>query len=453
MTFVGLVYLNNSKTIHMGLAYISAVLKQHGHRVVLFDTAFVSDYEILNAVISDSLDVLMFSVHSIEYHHAVYLSSLIKKVKPGIIVLFGGWHILVDPEDVISNDSVDMICLGEGEYAALDVADNPSRTDIPNIWCKKDGLIIKNDVRPLGNIDDLPYPDRDIFHRECLQDNNGLFHFSTMRGCPYSCNFCCNYKIVDLYKNNGCKYIRFRSIKNVIQEMLMVKKKYHPKEFFFTDEMFLTDHKRVKEFCKAYQENNIGVPFGFMARVEHINEELLKILKDVGCKRIHFGIESGNEELRKKYLNRKMNNEQIINAFDLCKKHGILTASFNMIGLPFETKQTINDTFNLNQRCNPTAFQITILYPFIGTKIRDIYKENNLLNLSKEKKNKNNNYYCSYITKNNNLSYSYIKHQQIYMNLFFNYSKIYAKIALYLPVFLLNKYNASITLFYRMVGK
>jgi radical SAM superfamily enzyme YgiQ (UPF0313 family) len=344
--------------------------------------------------------------------------------------------------------------MGEGEYAALDVADNVDKldyiSDIPNIWFKRNGEVIRNPVRPLGDLDALPFPDREIFNRECLEDRNGLFHFSTMRGCPFQCSFCCNYKMLELYKDAGCDYIRTRSIDDCIAEMVVCKERYHPREFFFTDEMFLTNYDRVKEFCLKYRNSGLGIPFGFMARPERITDEILCVLKDAGCVRIHMGIESGNEELRKRYLNRHMSNDVIIRAFDLCRKHGILTASFNMIGLPFETKDTINDTFMLNKRCDPTVFQITILYPFIGTKIRELYRENGLLDADKESLEKSNSYYDSYITRNDVVSFSYLKHQQVFMNLFFNHSKFFARVSLFLPSYLLRVYGFGVSWFYRL---
>lgn len=452
MASVGLIYLNKNKTIHMGLAHISAVLKQNGHKVAMFDTVFMSDKEISEKIENSDIQIAMFSVNSMEYVHAVNLSNRIKKCKPDVYTLFGGWHILIDPDDVIKNDSVDMICLGEGEYAALDVADNVEKldsiTDIPNIWFKRDDKIIKNQVRELADLDELPYPDRDVFPMEYLADN-GLFLFSTTRGCPYRCSYCCNYKMVDLYKEVGCRYLRHRNIQSCIDEMLYLKGRYDIQEFFFIDEMFLTNQKRVKDFCEAYVKNDIGISFGFMARVEYINEEIMKILKDAGCSRIHFGIESGNEEIRKKYLNRQMTNEQIINAFQLCKKYGVRTVSFNMIGHPFETKETIKDTFDLNRKCEPSGFQMSIMYPFVGTKIRDIFKESGLFDSSKELEDKKHTYHESYITKNNNVSFSYMKHQQTYMRLFFTHSKLFAKLSLFLPVFLLDKYIYGISLFYK----
>ena len=449
MTSVGLVYLNKSKTIHMGLAYISAVLKQHGHIVTLYDTAFMSDTEITGDINFSDIKIVMFSVHSIEYQHALRLSNDIKKLNPSIYILWGGWHVLVDPDGSINNECVDMVCVGEGEYAALDVVDNVDRlghvSDIPNIWFKRDGEVIRNPVRPLGDLDALPFPDREIFNRDCLEDRNGLFHFSTMRGCPFQCSFCCNYKMLELYKAAGCNYIRTRSIDSVIEEMMYLVLKYSPREFFFTDEMFLNDYEHVREFCRKYKENHVGVPFGFMARPERVTDEILCVLKDAGCVRIHMGIESGNEELRKRYLNRHMSNDVIIRAFDLCKKHGILTASFNMIGLPFETKDTINDTFMLNKRCSPTVFQITILYPFIGTKIRELYRVNGLLDEAKESLEMSNSYYDSYITRNDAVSFSYLKHQQVFMNLFFNYSEFFARVSLFLPSCLLRVYGFGVS--------
>lgn len=453
MTSVGLVYLNNSKTIHMGLAYISAVLKQHNHKVVLFDSAFTPVETIVKEISNSDIQIVMFSVHSIVYNQAIGISKKLKQVKPDIKILFGGWHVLIDPENVISNDSVDIICIGEGEYASLDIANDLNRIDIPNLWFKKNSKIIKNPIRMLENIDNLPEPDRDLFNPSCLSDSSGLFHFLTMRGCPYRCSFCCNYKMIDIYKKIGCSYIRFRSINSCIDEMKIVKKRYHPNEFFFTDEMFLTNHKRVKEFCKKYVENNINIPFGFMARVEHINNNILKVLKNAGCKRIHFGVESGNELFRKMFLNRYMSNKQIIDAFDLCHKHGIFTASFNMIGIPYETKKTINDTFELNKRIKPAIFQVSILYPFIGTKIRNIYKNNNLLNEYKEKTSDINNYYSNCITYSPFVSFSYIKHMQVFMNLYFNYSKFFAELSRFIPFFMLDKYNYGVALLNKVMHR
>jgi len=443
MAKIGLVYLNDEPQLSMGLGYISAVLKKGGHSVVLWDTYYKKDEEVSKDMINSNIQMAMFSVHTLSYDRALTIANAVKKKRPDIKILFGGWHSVIDPEGMLKEDSVDMVCVGEGEYAALDVANDIDATgfknvgDIFNIYSKSNGTVIKNLPRKLGSLDDLPILDRDIFNTNSLMDRDGKFFFSTGRGCPYYCSYCCNKKMVKMYSDIDSPYVRLRSVENCIEELQMIKEKYNPTELFFTDEMFLISERRVLDFCKAYKEAKIGIPFGFMARVEKMNNEIAQALKEAGCIRIHFGIESGNEELRRKYLNREMTNEEIITAFDICRKYGIKTASFNMIGLPFETKQTIKDTFDINKRCNPDAFQISILFPFPGTEIRETYRKNDMLNLDKTKSG---DLYDTYITKNKNISFPYIKHQQVFMELYFNYSKFFAHLSKIVPTGMLRKY-------------
>jgi len=451
MVSVGFVYMNSGPQLSMGVAYISAMLKKHGHKVTLWDTYYTTDKDIINQIVNSDAEIIMVSTNSLSFNHAVSITRGIKKERPDIPIFAGGWHTIVDPDEMINEPSIDLVCIGEGEYAALDVVNDirnglKNVSKIPNIWCKKNGNIIKNRPRPLSNIDDLPFPDRDIFNPLSLMDRDGKFFFSTERGCPYNCSYCCNRKMIELYSEVGSSYVRFRSVEKCMEELKQIKKRWNPKEIFFIDEMFLISEERVKDFCKAYIREKIGIPFGFMARVEKINDGIAKILKEAGCCRIHFGIECGNEEMRKKYLNRIMTNEQIINAFDVCKKFGIKTASFNMIGLPFETKETIRDTFEINKRCQPDSFQVTILYPFKGTKIYDTFKKNDMLDLTARMEET---YYDSYITKNPNLSFSYLKHQQVFMELYFNYSKFFAHLSKIVPLGMLNFYMRGVSFIYK----
>ncbi|MBU3897278.1 MAG: B12-binding domain-containing radical SAM protein [Nanoarchaeota archaeon] len=443
MAKIGLVYISDESQISMGLAYISAVLKQGGHSVVLWDDYYIKEKGIVNEIIKSDAQIVMFSVHTLAYQRILEMSKQVKSKRPDIIILFGGWHSVIDPEGMINEPSIDLVCVGEGEYAALDVANDFDKTGlknadkIANIWSKKDGIITRNPSRKLGSLDDLPFPDRDIFNKSSLIDRDGRFYFSTGRGCPHNCTYCCNKKMVDLYKSCDSPYVRLRSINKCMEEFRTIKEKYNPPQIIFTDEQFLISENRTKEFCKVYIENNIKIPFSFMARVEKITDEVAKALKEAGCTRIFFGIESGNDELRRKYLNRYMTNEQIINAFDICRKHGIETCSFNMIGLPFETKKTIRDTFELNKRCNPDLFQISIVYPFPATEMRDIYKKYDMID---ESKDKGRNIFNTYILKNTEVSFSYIKHQQIFMQLYFSHYKILSHISKIIPANLLNQY-------------
>jgi radical SAM superfamily enzyme YgiQ (UPF0313 family) len=106
-------------------------------------------------------------------------------------------------------------------------------------------------------------------------------------------------------------------------------------------------------------------------RVNFINEEFIKLLRAVGCYRVLIGIESGNEYIRNEIMNRKMSNKQIINAFNIIRKYGLLTNAINIIGIPYETENMIWDTIKLNRKVRPTFSSVNIFYPYKGTRLGD----------------------------------------------------------------------------------
>jgi radical SAM superfamily enzyme YgiQ (UPF0313 family) len=174
-------------------------------------------------------------------------------------------------------------------------------------------------------------------------------------------------------------YARAKSPDVVIKELLYLKKKFRGiKTVLFYDELFILNKQRVKELSKKYREK-ISLPFECSVRADLCDEETIKSLKEMGCGRVNIAIESGDEELRHKVLNKKITNRQIINAFALCNKHGIQTMSLNMIGLPNETPEQIEKTIRLNQAVRPYSVQVSVFTPFNGTSIYDYCKEQGLL--------------------------------------------------------------------------
>jgi radical SAM superfamily enzyme YgiQ (UPF0313 family) len=180
-----------------------------------------------------------------------------------------------------------------------------------------------------------------------------------------------------MYKGKG-KPVRFRMIERVVEEMREARRKYNPPGFFIDDETILARKKDLREFCALYKQE-IGLPFRCMARADQADGDTLKALKDAGCVSVHFGIESGNEHIRRDILRRNMSDETIVNAFRMARETGLKTHSFNIIGLPNETLDDVMKTLGLNRLCQPNSLQVTILYPFIGAEIRKVYEENGWL--------------------------------------------------------------------------
>jgi len=368
--------------VHLGVGYISAVLKQGGHKTSLQHIVKpVSKEEFLTCMEKEKPDLVCFTSTSNQFHYVKTFSTWAKELD--LRILCGGVHATLVPEEVITLPTIDFVCVGEGEYPALELANalqnGESIENIKNIWSKKDDTIIKNEIRPLiSNLDELPFPDREVFDYETLLKTNG-YHADVMagRGCPFSCTYCCNHVLRKIYDGKG-KYVRIRSVGNVLEEIEEITKKYKIKRIDFHDDVFTLFPDWVKEFCEQYPKRfNIG--FGCNARAETLNKDVVTSLKSAGCEFISIGIESGNEWLRKNVLKRYMTNEQIINAFKNTREAGIETYALNMIGLPCETPEMIEDTIKINKIVSPGSFQLSIFYPYPQTELFNLCKKNGFL--------------------------------------------------------------------------
>jgi radical SAM superfamily enzyme YgiQ (UPF0313 family) len=153
------------------------------------------------------------------------------------------------------------------------------------------------------------------------------------------------------------------------------------KNIEFYDDTFTLDEKRIKEFCERYPKE-IGVPFNINVRVNAVNPAQLKLIKKAGCVRVSIGIEVGDENIRNKVLKRNMSEKQIVETFLAAKKAGLKTYSFNMVGIPYETKESIRKTIELNKKCKPDYVGVSIFNVFKGTEVYDLCKKNNWIRKS-----------------------------------------------------------------------
>jgi radical SAM superfamily enzyme YgiQ (UPF0313 family) len=377
--------VESPKDISTGLAMLSAVCKKAGHETGLIDCTFgISDSKIIEFVKKFKPGLIAITTATNDFDYAVHISSLIKQ-NFKIPIIAGGFHPTISPEEAISKDCFDFICIGEGENALLELAHNLEKNKpldkIKNLWIKKNKdnkqTIIRNTLMPLiQNLDSLPFPDREIFdYQKYLEWNHGTATFLTTRGCPFQCSYCINHFLTKLYKEMG-KYVRFRSIDNLFSEIKQVIQKYRNdvKNIEFYDDTFTLDKKRIEEFCKRYPKE-IGLSFNINARVNAVNPEIFKMLKQAGCVRVSIGIEAGDPFIRNEILKRNMTNKQIIDTFHSAKKAGLKTYAFNMVGIPFETQISINKTIELNKNCQPDYVGVSIFNAFKGTEIYKLCQE------------------------------------------------------------------------------
>ena len=377
-----LIYPNiveSPKDISIGLGIISSLLKQNKHQVELIDTTFkITEEQIIHKVKSFNPDYVAVTAATNDLLNAVRICKIIKKIKT-IPIICGGYHATISPEDIFMYECFDIVAIGEAENSLIELLKNPEKTNIKNLWFRKEGEIIKNELGNLTqDLDTIPFPDREIFdYQKYIDSNRGLATFMSSKGCPFLCTYCINQVLINKYKGKG-KYLRFRSINNILKEIKQVITKYKVKEIEFYDDTFTLDKQRLKEFAERYPKE-IGIPFYVNTRVNAVTKEDLELLEKAGCERASIGIEAGDPYIRNTILKRNQTDEQIINTFKWARQVGLKTYAFNMIGIPYEDKTSIKKTIKLNRKAKPDYVGVSIFNAFKGTKLYELCLKNGWL--------------------------------------------------------------------------
>ncbi|MFZ2604084.1 MAG: radical SAM protein, partial [Candidatus Omnitrophota bacterium] len=334
---------------NLGIEYLSSVLKKQGYQVELVydcglfsreDNVFYSPFlerifkkkDIVRKVIAKKPDIVAFSVYTTTYKWSCETAIAIKKYIP-VPIVFGGIHPTLVPEKVISLPFVDYVIIGEGEYSFLSlvcaVSENSGLGKVDNLYYKKNGKIIQNPLAsPIRDLDELPFPDKELFADSVRHKDDYLI--LTSRGCPFSCSYCCESFLNNLYHD---KYFRRRSVESVIKELTTMRDRYRFKEVMFFDSIFFTDKEWLKGLLLRYNKE-IGVPFRCTGHVSFFDYEIGRLMKHCGCYCIDFGVQTLNSNIRKEILGRNEDNSQIKKAFTICDELGLSYDVDLIFGLP-----------------------------------------------------------------------------------------------------------------------
>ena len=408
------------------IATFSAILKNQGHEVQVFDTTYYAiDFGIdsegskedrLNVVpytqemekknlrLKDSNwkddlhnkinefkpDLLALSCTEDMWELGIKILDEVKeyKNKNNIPVVAGGVFPTFAPEICIKYDLIDLVCVGEGENALIDLCNKIENkkpyTDVTNLWIKKDAKIIKkNTISNPVDINKTPIIDTSLFEESRLYRPMAgkvykMYPVETIRGCPYTCRFCNSPDQMKLYKGLGLKFFRKKSMDLVYKELKHFKEKHKIEyNYFWADTFLAMNKKEFEEFCDMYKE--IHLPFWMQTRPETINDYNIKKLSEVGLHRISFGVEHGNEEFRAKILDRRWKNKDIIERLKIPHKYGVQFSVNNITGFPTETKKLAFDTIELNRHIDADNQNIYAFVPFHGTPLRKMCEDLGLI--------------------------------------------------------------------------
>lgn len=339
----------------IAIEVLSSVLKRDGHKVTLvFDPGLFDDKQyldipllkkafnrkadVLGEIKASAPDLVCFSCGTDNYQWACEVARAVKK-ELDVPVIFGGIHVTAVPERVIKNDFVDMICVGEGEEALSELVASMERgvrdTTTRNIWFKEAGEVIRNPVRPLiEDLDVLPYPDKSLFEPH-IPIRDGKYMMMTSRGCPYQCTYCYNNVLRRSVYGAEKKYVRQRSVESVIEELKIMKARFAFKNIAFMDDCFVMNRKWFREFAERYKKE-IALPYSCMAYTGQIDDEMGELLKDSGCNRMMFGVQTMDRKTREEVLKRSFEtDEKIKKAVSVCDRLEIPYSLDHIFGTPF----------------------------------------------------------------------------------------------------------------------
>jgi len=353
----------------LGLLYIASFLEKHGHKVSIVDMNIeeISIGSLLNNIKENLYGIVGITSTTVQINQALLISENIKKTFPNIKIVMGGPHPNVMLEEVLSKEAIDYVVRGEGELTMLELVENKSLTSIKGLSYKKNSNFNHNETRPvIKDLDSLPFPARHLLPMEEYSPTPGnykrlpAFSMITSRGCPGKCTFC----NTDIFG----KSIRFRSARNIADEISYLIDKYRIKEISFYDDTFTVNKKNVEDLCDIIIGNKIDITWSCMSRVDCVNPSLLKLMKKAGCHSICYGIESSNETILSN-IKKKIELKRIPDVIKWTREAGIEVKTSFMLGNPGETEETLTKTIKYAISLKPDIFIYNITTPFPGTEM------------------------------------------------------------------------------------
>lgn len=363
-------------TLPQGIAYIAAYLEKGGHLVEVMDCMAegMRDEDIIERVKKSNYKMIGIACLTPFAVASFHTANLVKKHSPSSTVILGGPHASIHPEkSLIECEGADIVVIGEGERTTLELVNaielHKDLRSVKGIMFREKGAVISTERRQLiEDLNELPIPAYHLFnmdvYKPTIMKYRRLPTYAVIatRGCPFLCTFCCR-------PIHG-KKIRLRPVDHVMKELMLLRDKYNAKGIIFQDSSIALNKKWLMALCAAMIESKYGVEWACLARIDQIDAELLKRMKQAGCWQICYGIESGNQKsldfIKKGYT--------IPQIREVCRETweaGIQIRSSFMLGIPGENREDILNTIRFARELNTMFPTFFLTVPFPNTELYD----------------------------------------------------------------------------------
>ena len=353
----------------LGLAYIAAVLEKSGHAVEIID-GIASNISVEETIAkAKNFDFVGITVLSAFFKRCVEVVKGIKSAA-GVPVIAGGAHATAMPGSLLES-GVDYVVIGEGEETARELVgalvskSYANINKVKGIAFLRDGKMVVTERRPhVKNLDDLPMPARHLLPMDKYKTSeartyrNPSHSLIVSRGCKGSCTFC--------FKGAFGTEFRCHSAERIVQEMFELRDRYKAKEVAFLDDNFTTDREGVLAVCQLLLEKNLGIPWSCEARIDTVDEEMLRMMKRAGCEFIAYGIESGSDRILQS-INKRIDTKTITKIIRKTQVIGISIRGYFILGFVGETEAEMLETIRFATFLNPDIATFSLLIPFPGT--------------------------------------------------------------------------------------
>lgn len=355
----------------LGLLYVSGYLKSKNISNDVFDTTFSNQTTQLEFILEKKPKVICIYTNLMTKIEVIKLMKILKTETYNIPkIVLGGPDVTYNVENYLKAGA-DFLVIGEGEETTFElyqaIINNSDIHQINGIAFIENNLIIQTKARTkFKELNELPLPNREAIsmqkYLETWKNNHGKssMTISTQRGCPYTCKWCSTAVYGQSYRR--------RPAHLVVEEMKMLKEKYNPDAIWFVDDVFTVSHKWLTEFHSEITKKNAIIPFECITRAERLNDEILQLLKEIGCFRIWIGAESGSQKIID-LMDRRVDINHVKKMIQDTNAIGIETGTFVMVGYPEETIEDIDKTIQYLKEAKPTQYTITIAYPIKGTSL------------------------------------------------------------------------------------